>query len=139
VHPHPRNPSDDEIRACADTGGVIGLNGVGIFLGDPEASPASLVRAIDYAVELVGPEHVGLGLDYVFDRDELSAYITENPDTFPEGGGYSAGEIPQFVSPMELRGVRAALTELGYPETDAEAILGGNFHRVARDVWHARD
>jgi membrane dipeptidase len=137
-HPHGRNPRDDEIRACADTGGVIGINGVGIFLGDPQARWESLVRAIDYAVGLVGPAHVGLGLDYVFDRDELSAYIDENPDTFPETAGYPAGEVPRFVSPLELRAVRAALRELGYGDGDVGAILGGNFHRVARDAWQPR-
>jgi membrane dipeptidase len=30
---HPRNITDDQARACADTGGVIGITGVGIFLG----------------------------------------------------------------------------------------------------------
>jgi membrane dipeptidase len=135
VHAHARNPSDDEIRACAETGGVIGINGVGIFLGDLAASHESLVRAIDYAVELVGPEHVGLGLDYVFDREELVAYIAQNPGTFPEAAGYAAGEVPLFVSPLELRSAAAALHRLGYPESDVGAILGGNFQRVARDVW----
>ena len=70
VRKHERNVSDEQMRACAATNGVVGINGVGIFLGENDASTRAIVRAIDYAVEVVGPAHVGIGLDYVFDQDE---------------------------------------------------------------------
>jgi membrane dipeptidase len=135
VRRHGRNVTDEQMRACAATGGVVGINGVGIFLGENDASTAALVRAIDYAVSVVGPEHVGLGLDYVFDQDELNAYLKRHRDTFPPGSGYGDFCPHRFVSPSQLPEVTAALLQLGYREADVRAILGGNFLRVASEAW----
>jgi membrane dipeptidase len=87
VRRHDRNISDDQMRGCAQTGGVVGINGVGIFLGENDSSTEALVRAVDYAVGVVGPEHVGVGLDYVFDQDELNEYLEKNRHTFPHAVG----------------------------------------------------
>jgi len=48
---------------------VVNINGVGMFLGEGpngigDDSTDALMRRIDYAVQLIGPEHVGPGLDY---------------------------------------------------------------------------
>ena len=70
VYPHVRNIPDELMIACAGSGGVVNINGVGLFLGAGVAGAGdnrteTLLRHIDYAVQLIGPEHVGLGLDYV--------------------------------------------------------------------------
>jgi membrane dipeptidase len=135
VREHDRNVTDDQMRACAATGGVVGINGVGIFLGENDASTPALVRAVDYAVGVVGSEHVGLGLDYVFDQDELNAYLEENRDTFPPGGGYADYFPHHFVSPLQLPELTEALLGLGYDESAVRGILGLNFLRVAEQVW----
>ena len=135
VKKHPRNIDDEQMLACARTGGVIGINGVGIFLGENDASTESVVRAIDCAVQVVGPEHVGLGLDYVFDRAELTALIEANATTFPGGYGYTENGPVQFASPAQLPDVTSALVELGYSSDAITGILGGNFFRVATQVW----
>src|SRR5207244_1237923 len=57
VHDHPRNVTDEAMRACAKTGGVVGLNGIGIFLGDNDISTETFVRHLDYVVQLIGPQH----------------------------------------------------------------------------------
>lgn len=137
VWAHDRNLSDDQMRACAQTGGVIGINGVGIFLGRNDASTEAIVRAIVYAVDVVGPEHVGIGLDYVFDREELNAYLNENAQTFPATGSYTAFGPMEFVSPAQLHEVTEKLSQHGYGDADIEAILGLNFLRVASQVWSA--
>jgi membrane dipeptidase len=133
VFDHERNVSDEQLRACAATGGVIGINGVGLFLGDPSASTEALFRAVDYAVEIVGPDHVGLGLDYVVDKAELDAWMTEHQDVFPPEAGYSAGM--RIAGPAQLPGLAALLRVRGYEEEHVRAIMGGNFLRVARDAW----
>jgi len=58
---HPRNVRDEVMKACAATGGM-GLNGIGIFLGNNEATARRFVEHLDYAVQLIGPDHVGLGV-----------------------------------------------------------------------------
>jgi membrane dipeptidase len=134
VKRHDRNISDEQMRACAATGGVVGINGLGVLLGENDASTEALVRAVDYAVSVVGAQHVGVGLDYVFDRDELNAYLEQHGDTFPADGYTDFGPM-RFVSPSQLPELTAALLQLGYRNADVRAILGGNFLRVASQVW----
>lgn len=133
VWEHDRNIRDDQVRACAATGGVIGINGVGIFLGDNDASATAMARHIDYAVQLVGPAHVGIGTDYVFDNEDLSQELAKNTQVFPES--YQHWDSYQFVEPEVLPAVEAELTRLGYSAGDVAAIMGGNFLRVATAVW----
>jgi membrane dipeptidase len=135
VKVHPRNIDDEQMRACAKTGGVIGINGVGIFLGENDISTEALVHAVDSAVQVVGPEHVGLGLDYVFDQEELNAFLRDNRDTFPAGFGYREFFPHKFASPAQLPEVTEALIDRGYSDGDVRAIMGGNFYRVASHVW----
>jgi membrane dipeptidase len=90
---------------------------------------------VDYAVDVVGAEHVGLGLDYMFDEDELNAYLSAHRDTFPPSGGYTDVSRIRFVSPLQLPELTAAFLRLGYAESDVRAILGGNFLRVVSQVW----
>ena len=67
VFDHPRNITDDQIKACAKTGGVIGINGVGVFLGKNDNSTETFLKHLDYVAELVGPQHVGLATDTMYD------------------------------------------------------------------------
>jgi membrane dipeptidase len=76
VHHHARNIDDGLIKACAATGGVIGLNGIGEFLCPLGADMTeAFVMHCDHVVQLVGPAHVGLAFDHVFDIDELENYL----------------------------------------------------------------
>ena len=133
VWDHERNIRDDQALACARTGGVIGINGVGIFLADNDASALAMARHIDYAVQLVGPEHVGIGTDYVFDHDDLNRELARNPGIFPES--YRRWDRVDFLPPEQLVPLEAELMHLGYSEKDTRAIMGGNFLRVARQTW----
>jgi membrane dipeptidase len=133
VHDHERNVWDDQIQACAATGGVIGINGVGIFLGDNDTSTEALVRHIDHAVELVGWEHVGLGLDFCFEAEDLNTELTENPDLFPPS--YENWDRIDFVEPERLPAIATALAQRSYPPEAVRGILGENFLRVAQNVW----
>ena len=134
LHDHPRNVTDDQIRGCAATGGVVGINGIGIFLGDNDTRTDTFVRAIEHVCELVGPEHAGIGLDFVFDKDDLAAEFAANSGTFPKGFGYSADGF-DFVEPERLPLITQALLARGIAVDDVRAILGGNFLRVARACW----
>ncbi len=133
LHAHPRNIPDDLITGCAATGGVVCINGIGDFLGNPGALVDAYVRHVDHAVQLAGPLHVGIGLDFVFDTDELDAYIARMRHTFPESLGYSSQV--RMVAPEELESIVERLLAMGYSTADLEAILGGNLLRVARQVW----
>lgn len=130
---HERNIPDDLMLACARTGGVVNLNGIGLFLGDNDSSTETLLRHIDYAAELIGPQHVGLGLDYVFDQEEFNQYIRERPDIFPLEQGYRSGI--GMIEPERFPQIAEALLDRGYAETEVQGILGHNNVRVAKQVW----
>lgn len=130
---HPRNIPDDLIVACAARGGVVGVNGIGLFLGDNDASPARMARAMAYVADLVGAEHVGIGLDFLHDRRELDETIAAHPEQFPSALGYGAGMA--FMAPEDLPEVARELAALGMSEAELAGVLGGNWLRVARQVW----
>lgn len=125
---HPRNVGNDLIRACAAQGGVIGINGLGDFLA-PAGSDLvpAVVAHIDHAVQLVGPEHVGISLDYVWDQDELRAFLKTMPDLFP--GGFP-DPLP-LVAPEAWPAIVDGLLRRGYGEEDVALIAGGSWRRVA--------
>lgn len=130
---HPRNITDELIDACAATGGVICINGVGIFLGDNDASAETFVKHVHYVAQRVGAQHVGIGLDYTFDTSELDTMLSQHADVWPAHFGYAPGI--RFMGPEELPRVTELLLERGYAEGDVRAILGENLLRVARAVW----
>jgi len=127
---HPRNISDEQIKACAQTSGVIGINGIGDFLTG--TSSEIIVQNIEYVMDLVGPEHVGIGLDYVIDKQELIDYITGHPDIFPPE---KFGDYLAMVEPEQIPEFAELLHQKGYDKQVISGILGGNFLRVAEKVW----
>jgi membrane dipeptidase len=129
---HPRNISDDAIRACAKTGGVIGINGIGIFLGDNDIATELIVRHIDYVANMVGAEHVGLALDYVFDQQEVADFVKSHPETYPPDK-YPNGLL--LMEPERFPGIAEQLLKSGHSENDVRNILGANHMRIAREVW----
>jgi len=130
---HERNIRDDQAKACAKTGGVIGLNGVGIFLGGNEASADGLFRHLDHFVQLVGARHVGLGLDVVTDREPLLEIVRAQAARYPASQGYDV--VPEFGWPELVPQVTERMLAAGYADADVEGILGGNWLRVASQVW----
>jgi membrane dipeptidase len=130
ICPHIRNIHDDQIRACAARGGVIGIVGIGSFLGDAAAQSMSLFRHVDYMVSLVGPEHVGLGTDYVKDMAAVWAAISAAKDTsWPDPTGTQLYEGGCF-QPEQLSELVQIMLTHGYSTDAIKSILGGNFRRV---------
>jgi len=129
----PRNYSDDVIRAVAATGGVIGLCAYPAFVSSDPAP--TLDQLLDHAVriaELVGAQHVGLGLDFA-DEDENDydyfgydeRYYPRPPWTWPVG-----------ISWWEEAGnIAPALLRRGFSDQDIIGIMGENFMRAFEQTW----
>jgi membrane dipeptidase len=128
---HPRNIRDHVIRACAAKGGVICINGVGAFLGRNDTRSETVARNIDYVAKLVGIEHVALGLDYVFDNEEVLAYLKAHPETFGRDAG--SPEM-RFVAPEQIGEITECLETIGYAPSDIGQVLGRNLLRIA-GIW----
>jgi len=132
---HQRNIKDDQIRACAATGGVIGLNGMGIFLGDNDIGIDTMLKHIRYVSDLVGTEHIGLGFDYSPKVDvDIGVILRSRPDYWPAGQQYDTRGI-KHAGPQHLPQLIDALANSGFTEADIRGFLGENFRRVAASAW----
>ena len=135
-----RNIKDEQIDACVATGGIVCVNGVGRFLGDPEAGTAAILRHIDYLVQRVGAAHVGLGIDYEYDQG-----LDQNPPGydraywFPPAHGYGKeGPRIRIAAPEQFPEITEGLLQMGYAEADIRRILGENMLGLAGRVWRPR-
>lgn len=132
VWDHDRNIGDDQIRACAKSGGVIGVAGFGPILADNDGSPEAMFRHIDYIGQLVGFQHVGIGLDFVYFEQQMYSLVAGRPGLYPRG--YRPPPWP-FVKPEQMPRLTEILLQGGYTDDDVRGVLGENWLRVARQVW----
>ncbi len=134
---HQRNIDDDQITRCARTGGVVGINGMGIFLGDNVDDNQALMRHIRHVSDLVGADHVGIGLDYSPKLEiDVGTILQSRPDFWPNGQQYDTPGI-KHAGPAQLPALAELLAGDGFGDDDICGILGGNFRRVAEKVWAA--
>lgn len=132
LFPHRRNISDDQMTACAEKGGVIGINGIGIFLGDNDVRSERIVDHIDYAVNVAGIDHVGIGLDCVFAEDEIKTYAAQFVETFPVEHDFVNVRVSV---PEQFPEIEKLLISRGYCQDDVNKVLGENFLRASQSVW----
>lgn len=135
VWDHPRNITDDQARACAETGGVVGITGVGIFLGPNTPTLEAMTRHLEYAVDLVGIEHVGVSTDFSFDAADFNDELQRNPHLFDDS--YTRWGPIQWMPPETFQVLGEHLRGRGWSAGDVNAVLGGNFYRVARCAWRS--
>lgn len=130
---HPRNVDDDLIRACARTGGVFGLSGIGKFVGPGDSVVDRYVEQLRHVIDLVGPDHVGISLDYVFDTSDLDSAVRANPSLYTPGT--ETGATRRTVAPEAISRIADAMTQFGLNDPQIRGVLGGNWMRLARQVW----
>ena len=105
--------SDEQIRAVAETGGVVCPSPLPLGPGREKPSLDMLLDHVDYMVELVGPDHVGFGTDFL---DQT-------------------GSRPAGIEDIGATGnLTASLLDRGYSPQTAGKILGANFLRVFEAV-----
>lgn len=109
--PHVRNLTDEQLRALARRGGVVGVNYYPVFTGGPTL--IHVLAHVDYLVKVMGADHVALGSDF---------------DGF-------AQTVDGLEDVSRLPNLTAGLLARGYSRDDVKKILGGNALRVFREVW----
>ncbi|SEL36530.1 dipeptidase [Roseovarius nanhaiticus] len=134
VVPHYRNIRDEQIVKCAATGGVIGVNGLGEFLDDPKASSQSIFKHLDYMAQLVGPRHLGLGLDFVLDVGGFWDWVEKFPHMWPESPPVQRRRAG-FAQPEQVLELIDLMLAAGWSDEDVRGVLGENFARVCEEVW----
>jgi membrane dipeptidase len=138
---HVRNKTDDQIKAMAEKGGVIGITSYTPLIWSKwgvRPTITDLLDHIDYVVKLVGVDHVGIASDLEEDPEELSreAWKPQGRPALPSD--YSAGQTGRrnlFESVGEFWAITEGLVSRGYSDNEIIKILGGNFLRVFKMVW----
>lgn len=126
---HWRNMTDEQIKACADSGGVIGIPSFPLILKDGQATMKDYLDHFDYIAKLVGVGHVGIGLDIPGGRNVPEEIKSLTPDLNREEASRPPVK-PIVEDNSEFPNVPRALSERGYSDQDIEKIVGGNFMRV---------
>ena len=134
VFDHPRNIPDELARACAERGGIIGVNGIGLFLGPDGSLVDAFVRHVEHFLDVVGEDHVAIGTDYLFDQSGLQAELEADPEAFPEHL-FPRGQPFAMMPPWHLPRVAQLLSAKGCRQTTLTKLFGGNLERVAERVW----
>lgn len=130
---HPRNLTADQIRGCVASGGVIGVNGMALLLEGNRCDTGTLARQVEFYAEHAGIDHVGLGLDFVYDVPGIVNWIRALGPAFPAEGGYG-GEL-RFAQPEQVPELGEALAARGFAEAEVAKVMGGNWMRLFRQVW----
>ena len=117
---HRRNYTDEQLQLIKDRNGVIGICGIGPFIAleKEEWTVKNMARHIDYAVNLIGIDHVGIGLDICY-------YLGDEVDSNKVEGLLQIGDAPNIFKELE---------EMGYSEEDIAKIKYKNFFRVIKEV-----
>ena len=146
VYDHPRNTSDETIRAVADKGGVVGVYFMPFLTADGKPKAADLIAHVEHVANVAGEDHVGIG------TDNGVLPITLDPEAKRRMDEWQAQRIKLGIaSPGEAVGVYTMvadynsvdryrrfvddLSKRGWSQARLEKLMGGNFLRVYREAW----
>jgi membrane dipeptidase len=146
VADHPRNKTDEELRALAGKGGVAGVYFMPYLRPGVQPTAEDVVRHVEHAVKVAGEDHVGIGTDGPLSAVDLTpeyrARMQADIDRRKKAGIGAPGEVagiytfvPDLNTPRRLQKLGELLAARGHGAARIEKILGGNFARVFRETW----
>ncbi|MBX6351396.1 MAG: membrane dipeptidase [Clostridia bacterium] len=135
---------DEVIRACAEKGGVIGIEAAPhttLSERHPRHSLESVMEHFEYCANLVGIDHVAFGPDTMFgDHVGLHHAFAQHLSIASSRGERTFDEVP-YVDGIENPGeafpnIVRWLVKHGYSDEDIKKVVGGNVLRVLKEVWY---
>ena len=142
VFNHPRNKTDEALRALADNGGVVGIYQINPYVGPKERNDLDdYLRHVDHAVNVAGIDHVGIGSDREHraipdTEEEKQKLIAELSQLRPVTA--ATFRWPFFISelnhPRRMETIADGLAKRGRTSSDIDKILGGNWYRLLRET-----
>jgi membrane dipeptidase len=135
---HPRNKTDAQLKLIAEHGGFVGVTLFPPLLPrGPESTIDDYLDVLEYVINLVGEDHVGIGTDFSQGRGEEDRYYTSHdkghsrklvdygPIVLPEGMRHIE-DFPNLTTAMERR---------AWPEMRIRKVMGENWLRLLKEVW----
>lgn len=145
IHPHPRNKTDEQLRALAAKGGVIGIYDLPYLTASPhQPNLDDYIEHMVHALSVCGEDHVGIGSDQSIQPFDTSPKGMQEFDKVEEkrhAAGIAAPEEdrPTYVEglnvPNRCEIIAAALLKHGYSASVTEKVLGLNFVRALSEIW----
>lgn len=127
---HPRNLTDEQLAAVAETGGVVGVMAVAAFVDPDEPTLERLLDHVEHAVDVVGVDHVGFGFDFF---EYLAPYRADWSADDPPFGGHVDG----LDGDADVAALPGALRDRGFAAEEVAKLCRGNFERVVGAVLPA--
>ncbi len=152
VFDHPRSKTDDALKALAEKGGVACLYNLPYFLSmEPlKVTSKDFLDQIDYAVKIIGVDHVGIGSDQAirargrFPSDESIVLdrATKYQEARQQNYLHFINEIniqaphviPEYADTDYMLRITRGLFSRGYSKQDVKKIMGENCVRLMRQV-----
>jgi membrane dipeptidase len=142
----PRNKRDDELRAMADKGGVVGIYFMPFLRASGQPTSTDAILHIEHAINVCGEDHVGIGTDGLLSAIEVNdayknahlADVEQRRKLGISAPGESAeiyNFLPDLNTPRRFETLADMLLARGHSAPRVEKILGGNFARVFREAW----
>lgn len=145
VHAHPRNKTDEQLRALAEQGGVFGIYDLPYLTPSPrQPTLDDYIAHMAHALDVAGEEHVGIGSDTSFmgfdtSPEGMAQFQRSIEERRRAGVGAPGEDRPVYVEGMNTHYrcqiIADALLRRGYPARVTEKVLGANFLRAFRDIW----
>jgi membrane dipeptidase len=135
---HPRAKTDQQIRAMAEKGGIMGIICLGYMIGPDPGGQTTLetyIDHIDHAVNVAGIDHVGLAADFAIEGLEANGATRENwfiPRLSRFKPSYQVRWppwIPELDRAERYQDVAIAMEKRGYKHEEIAKILGKNWLR----------
>ena len=125
-------------------GGVIGVSlfAPGLAAGN-DATVSDVVDAISHVIDLVGEDHVAIGTDFSLNRPRPGPWqdwANRDKGTGRVLTGFATAKIskPEGIQRIdEFPNLTAGMHQRGWTEARIKSILGGNWVRLLRQVWHS--
>jgi membrane dipeptidase len=145
---NPRNIDDEQIKACAARGGVIGICGWGPISWTGSGTPPDLntiADHLDYVANMVGPEHTAIATDAPIsgNMNRILAHFHEINTAYGDVTGpflSAFGNDLKYRFPLPIRRLpelAEVLRNRGWSESDVQGAMGENMMRLYRHAWHS--
>jgi len=137
---HPRNKTDDQLKEIADKGGMIGFASYTPFLPKgPDTNIDDCIEAMDYLINIVGEDNVGIGTDWVQDQDiTFFEYLQKDKGTgrFVTTPYKVVPPMPKGISKLsDFQNFVPAMERAGWSTQRIEKILGLNWYLFFKQIW----
>ncbi len=144
-HEHPRNQTDENLKALGDRGGVVGIYFMPYLVASLTVPTAAhVIDHLVHALDVAGTDHVGIGSDGAIAGSPISEEaqkLMEQDMAERKRLGIAAPEedrlplVPELNLPDHMEIIAGKLQAHGYSATVVDKVLGENFQRVLGEIW----